>query len=161
MNHRDTETQRIILLLTHRLTTQWSKTHGQRIDNDDYAGAIFSAQVVFDPDLLELPDQVLGLIEQHFEIGVLNAVFAAHLFDDQFAVAANNNIFGAEPFRFLKRGNQCSIFGDVVRRSADEFAERNQRCAILRGDEDPDPRRPGIAAASPVEVENKRLGHHV
>ena len=91
---------------------------------------VLVAEVVLQPGRLELPKQCLGLVIQDLQVRVPNAVFAAHLLDDQLTVPADDDPASPQLSRFLHGRDQSPILGDIIRRSPDESAEGDKRCAI-------------------------------
>src|SRR6476620_1992117 len=92
---------------------------------------------------------------------MLHPVLAAHLLDDQLAIAANDDVAGAQLPGLFHRGDKGAIFRDIVRRASDEPAQRNQRRAVAGANHDADSGRSWIAAAAAVELERDDfLGIH-
>src|SRR4051794_2911483 len=90
---------------------------------------------------------------------MLDAVFAAHLLDDQLAVAADDDPPGAEFPGLLHRGDERLVLRDVVRRPPDVPPERDQRRPVRRLPHPPDPRRPWIPPAAAVKLQRKPFIH--
>ena len=114
---------------------------------------------MFELDGFEIAKQGVGLVEKMLEGGILDAVLAAHLLDDQFAVAADEDFGGAELGGFAEGEDEGGVFGDVVGGDADEFSAGDEGRPVLSGEDDADAGRPGIAAASAVEIDGDGFGH--
>src|SRR5262245_20868950 len=82
--------------------------------------------------MVELVQQMIRFVVQRLEVGMFHPIFAAHLLDDQLAVAANENLSCAEPFRFHKRRDEGPVFGGVVGCPTDESSEGDKRSSVLR-----------------------------
>ena len=120
---------------------------------------IFVAKVVSEADGFKIADEGLRLLEQGLEGGVFDSIFAQHLFDDQFAVAANKEFASAELGGLAKTDDQGHVFGDVIGGSADVFTEGDQGRIVLGGENNADAGRAGISPAAAVEVERDGFVH--
>jgi hypothetical protein len=122
---------------------------------------VFVAEVVVDFGMVELMEKELGFVIEEAEIGIFDAVFSAHLFDDQLAIAADEDFSGSEFFGLLECENEGLIFGDVVSGVAYESAEGDQRRAVGGAKDNADACWPGIAATAAVEFKGDELVNDV
>ncbi len=122
---------------------------------------IVMSEIVGEVDGFKILDEGLRLIEQRLERRVFDAVFAEHLLDDEFTVAADLKLAAPELGGFAKADDQGHVFSDVVGGAADVFADGDEGRGVLGGENDADAGRSGIAAAAAVEVERDRFLHCV
>ena len=118
---------------------------------------IVSPANVFEVHVVELGHELLRPRIQLHQRPVANAVDAGHLSHQQFAVALDDDLAGAEVASFLQGVNEGAVFGLVVGGGAEaaaalvnDLAIVNKDAAISGGT--------GIAPGGTVDVDRQRSG---
>ena len=103
---------------------------------------------------VEVLHQVFGLAEKDFQSGVLDSVLAVHLFDQQLAVAVDDEA-PRRKFRGPAEGaDQRGVFGHVVRGFAEAIRFFDVRLTIA-SDDVGEGRRAGVTTSRPIDVDSK------
>src|SRR4051812_16898699 len=102
---------------------------------------------------------MLRFIVKLAHIRMLDAIFAAHLFNDQLAVPANQDGFGTHFFGSFQAANERAIFGNIVGGPPDAPPEGKNRRPMGGTKHHADPRRPRVPATAAVKLNGNRLVH--
>jgi hypothetical protein len=119
------------------------------------------AKVVGEVHGFKFARERFGLIEERFKRGIFYAIFAEHLFNDQFAVAADLKFTSSQLGRLAEADDQGHVFGDVVGGFPDVFSDGDKRRGIFSGENHADTGQAWIPATAAVEVERNGFFHSV
>jgi hypothetical protein len=120
---------------------------------------VVMAKVMNEFDGIKIAGKGLGLIVKGFESGIFDAVFAEHLFDDEFTVAADLEFTGAELGGFAEADDEGHVFGDVVGGFADVSPDGYEWRGVFGGEDDADASQAGISAAAAVKAQGDGFFH--
>ncbi len=120
---------------------------------------VVMAKVVDEIHGIKIADEGLSLIVESLERRIFDAVFAEHLFDDKFTVAANLKFASAEFGGFAEADDEGHVFGHVVSGFANIFADGDEGRGVFGGENDADAGEAGISAAAAVEAEGDGFFH--
>src|SRR6202035_5537509 len=98
----------------------------------------------------ELLAQLLGFLKETAQLLILDAILTVHLFDEQFAVAVNEQrVLRAKLQRMFQSAHESGVFRLVVRHLAEAAGLLDGRFAVTSNDIS-ERRGAGVAARSAV-----------